>query len=428
MRTKTNIVSRCDSGLRKVLFLALIVAGIAVAGAVNAAVVGVTGTNFQLTAKAGYIQGGDGATIYMWGYAPDGGTMQIPGPTLIVNEGEVITVTLSNDLNEPVSIFFPGQTDVTATGGSPGLLAQEAAASGGSVVYEFTASAPGTYQYHSGSNTALHVEMGLVGALIVNPATAGQAYDDPKTAFDEEYLFVFSEIDPAIHEAAEAGLPVDMTTRDPKYWLLNGRTAPDCLFPDGIPWLPSQPYGALAITSPGHNVLIRAVGAGSDIHPMHYHGANYRVIARDGRMHESEPGVSGADAGEEDNTMNIAAGQTIDAIWTWTNDELGWDVFGHSPSDPCESTKEICDTNNPLYAHGKPLPVALPQQQFMTFGGFWSGSPFLGEEDVMPPGEGGLNVAGGFFHIWHSHTEKELCNYDIFPGGILTFVIVLPPN
>ena len=41
--------------------------------------------------------------------------------------------------------------------------------------------------------------------------------------------------------------------------------------------------------------------------------------------------------------------------------------------------------------HGKPFPVLLPELQDLTFGGFWSGSPFLGSLAALPPGEGGMN-------------------------------------
>jgi hypothetical protein len=44
----------------------------------------------------------------------------------------------------------------------------------------------------------------------------------------------------------------------------------------------------------------------------------------------------------------------------------------------------------------------------------------------LPPGEGGLNPWGAFTFPWHSHAEKELANFDIFPGGMLTFVFVIP--
>ena len=36
-----------------------------------------------------------------------------------------------------------------------------------------------------------------------------------------------------------------------------------------------------------------------------------------------------------------------------------------------------------------------------------------------------MNLNGGLFFMWHSHNEKELTNFDIFPGGMLTFVIIL---
>ena len=59
-------------------------------------------------------------------------TMQVPGPTLIVTEGQTVTVTLTNNLPTAAgntSILFPG-FNVTATGGVAGLLTQEAAPGG----------------------------------------------------------------------------------------------------------------------------------------------------------------------------------------------------------------------------------------------------------------------------------------------------------
>ncbi len=72
--------------------------------------------------------------------------------------------------------------------------------------------------------------------------------------------------------------------------------------------------------------------------------------------------------------------------------------------------------------------MTLPEQQSLTFGGFCSGSPFLGTVELLPPGQGGLNPNAGFTFMWHSHTEKELTNYDIFPGGMMTMLIVEPPG
>jgi hypothetical protein len=30
--------------------------------------------------------------------------------------------------------------------------------------------------------------------------------------------------------------------------------------------------------------------------------------------------------------------------------------------------------------------------------------------------------------MWHSHSEKELLNFDIFPGGMLTMLVVEHPD
>ena len=39
------------------------------------------------------------------------------------------------------------------------------------------------------------------GALIIRPSVAGQAYDSPTTAYDDEAVLVLSEIDPALTPA-----------------------------------------------------------------------------------------------------------------------------------------------------------------------------------------------------------------------------------
>src|SRR6476469_9708745 len=57
-----------------------------------------TGPTFALEAKSGYIQMPDMNTMFMWSYAPAGGDFQHPGPILCVNQGDTVTVTLTNSL------------------------------------------------------------------------------------------------------------------------------------------------------------------------------------------------------------------------------------------------------------------------------------------------------------------------------------------
>ena len=137
----------------------------------RAVVDGVHRADFNLTAKDGYITLGDGDSLLAWGYANGAGPMQYPGVTMIVNQGDLVTVRLSNKLSVPVSIVFPGQKNVTASGGVAGLLTREVPPDNGAttVTYRFIATHAGTYLYQSGTRPDLQVEMGLVGALIVRP-------------------------------------------------------------------------------------------------------------------------------------------------------------------------------------------------------------------------------------------------------------------
>ncbi|MFQ5351629.1 MAG: multicopper oxidase domain-containing protein [Candidatus Binatia bacterium] len=434
-----NATTRLTFAVSGLLVTALLVLYSADAHAVIDGVV-YDGVAFNLRAKVDHIQTPDGGAPLIWGYTA-GTRAQYPGPTLIVNEGDNVVVSLVNDIPDlPVSIVFPGQDNVTTIGGTPGLMTQEAPADGTTVVtYTFTASHPGTYMYHSGTRPELEVEMGLFGALIVRPSLGSDhAYNHADSFFDREYLFLHSEMDPRIHDTVEfeGVAALDNTdylaNYDPNYWFYNGRAAPDTLFPAGVPWLPTQPYNILPLMHPGDKVLLRIIGGGRDMHPFHPHGNHVRIIARDGRLLESSPGA-GADLSHKIFTIPVAPGETFDTIFEWTGKGLGYDVYGTTADGPqfahdcIDNDGDGFDDTNSEYCadHGKPLPVTIPEGLELAFGGFWSGSPFLGSSGALPPGEGGLNPGGGYTFPWHSHSEKEIINYGIFPGGQLTFVIVL---
>jgi hypothetical protein len=74
------------------------------------------------------------------------------------------------------------------------------------------------------------------------------------------------------------------------------------------------------------------------------------------------------------------------------------------------------------------VPVTLPDLKDLTFGPLYSGSPLVGSPGTLPPGEGGFNPNSGLPFMWHSHNEKELTSNNIFPGGMLTFMIVEHPS
>ena len=381
---------------------------------------GISGTTINLSAKDGYISTPDGNSIYCWGFATGDGLMQYPGPTIILNQGQLVTINLTNTLSVPVSILFPGQSNVVATGGSAGLVTREADPNGGTVSYSFVAHQPGTFLYNSGTRMDLQIEMGLVGALIVRPAVATQAYAHANTAFTHENLFLLTEIDPRVHDLVDLGRIDEVDTADffPVYWFINGRCSPDTMAEPNVSWLPHQPYNCMPRMKPGEKLLLRFIGAGRDAHPFHHHGNNSLTIARDGRMLESAPGL-GPDLADSDFTVKVTPGGTADAIFEWTGAGLGWDMYGHAPGDPLKPFEDPAD-------HGKPLPVKLPLVQDVALGETWSGSPFLGKTGFLPPSQVLFNPGGAFFHMWHSHNEKEIVNNDIFPGGMMTMLMIDP--
>jgi hypothetical protein len=141
-------------------------------------------------------------------------------------------------------------------------------------------------------------------------------------------------------------------------------------------------------------------------------------------------------------------------MFTWTGEKLGWDVYGHTAAELALADADNAPLGNfpgaedvdhngngvleaaPLasllpneYApdHGKPLPTVLPLDQDLTFGQMYGGSPYLGAPGALPPGEGGFNANNGFMFMWHSHNEKEIVNNDIFPGGMLTLLLIEAP-
>ena len=315
------------------------------AATATAAVPGITGTTFNLTAQPAFLNQPDGASVYSWGYGCNSAnaqpgfaptlpnqtcpTMQVPGPTLIVTEGQTVTIVLTNNLPTAAgntSILFPG-FNVAPTGGVAGLLTQEAAP-GGTVTYTFTASAPGTHAYYSGTQGDLQIEMGLYGAVVVLPLhvpanctsttsyhflnseakthwgesdfrLSQAAYDHPGTCYDREYLFQWAEMDTRIHQQALAevtaltgctagapGCSLDVQTEPyhPAYFLINGRSMPDLMDPNFAGEYPHQPYNANPHMHPGELTLIRTIGQGRWQHPFHEHANHVRILARDGNL------------------------------------------------------------------------------------------------------------------------------------------------
>jgi FtsP/CotA-like multicopper oxidase with cupredoxin domain len=458
-------VKKMKNAISETRLFVLVLALLMISSAAHASTPGISGPTFNLIAKDAYLSQPDGQTIYSWGYGCNGApagflpaaistgfcnAMQIPGPTLIVNEGDTVVVNLTNNLPTAAgntSILFPGFTVSFGGTGVAGLLTQEAVP-GGTVTYTFTATSPGTRAYYSGTQSDLQVEMGLYGAIIVLPKSvpsnctgglaatnlsaqafwkesdfrlAKSAYDNPKTCYDREYLFQFSEMDPNIHNQALAqvtaavgctvgnpGCSLNVPTEPyhPAYFMINGRSMPDDMDTNYSPLYPHQPYNGNPHMHPGEQVLLRIIGQGRWQHPFHEHGNHVRILARDGNLIVSQSDANSL-AGPLLFTTTTTPGMAMDGIFYWTAKGLNWDAYGHNPASSDPSAKLPCNADANGYNtgaptainyfewcqdHNKPVqaapfgdvakggPVTLPDANILTNGAWYGGSPYLGPD------------------------------------------------
>jgi FtsP/CotA-like multicopper oxidase with cupredoxin domain len=109
----------------------------------------------------------------------------VPGPELRVTQGDRVRVTLVNHLPAATSIHWHGVAVPNAEDGAAGIT-QDAVPPGGSYAYEFVASDPGTYMYHSHQDTFHQLLRGLFGGLIVEPPAGIGA--------DRDYAVVLHEM------------------------------------------------------------------------------------------------------------------------------------------------------------------------------------------------------------------------------------------
>ena len=207
-----------------------------------------------------------GTVVRAWTY---NGTM--PGPELRANEGDLVRVTLVNRLPVPTTIHWHGVDVPAHMDGVPGL-SQAPVPPGGSFVYEFTATNPGTRWYHSHQDPETQTHLGLYGALIIEPATPPEG----QPAYDREYTYLLNEwalaMTPAV-ATGEASLPLTGPgaphAKQPDFdlFLMNGKLH------DAIPPI---------LFKQGERIRVRLINAGSLVHTIHPHGHSFKIVATDG--------------------------------------------------------------------------------------------------------------------------------------------------
>jgi FtsP/CotA-like multicopper oxidase with cupredoxin domain len=133
---------------------------------------------FKLNASVSMVDLGNGRPFKAWTY-----NGQVPGPEIRVREGEIIRAVLNNFLPEGTTVHWHGLPVPNKMDGVP-FVTQEPVNTGQTFVYEFKASPPGTYMYHS--HASYQLDRGLYGSLIVEPKREERSYD-------REYILILED-------------------------------------------------------------------------------------------------------------------------------------------------------------------------------------------------------------------------------------------
>lgn len=229
----------------------------------------------------------DGAVITIWGYtdlaAGGGGGMggggAFPSPPMRVQEGQIIHSALTVNMMWMHTIHHHG---IEPSMENDGVGHFSFDVYNGTYTYQWKASHAGTYFYHCHVNTPLHAEMGMYGALIIDPVPLASDPAGTKRAFkngpiyDVEAIWACDEIDPAWHTlswaAGTCGGDVGLNNLNPKYFIITGV--------DGA----NSALTAMALNMKvGQTALIRYICAGFHPQKIDFGGLTVSVVASDGR-------------------------------------------------------------------------------------------------------------------------------------------------
>jgi FtsP/CotA-like multicopper oxidase with cupredoxin domain/Cu/Ag efflux protein CusF len=239
-----------------------------------------------------------GEFITFWVFAPlgsaTGNPARLPSPTIRVEEGDRVYVTLHNTHYLPHTIHFHGLPQDNNMDGVPDMN-QLAVAPGRQFTYRFDAKTPGTYWYHCHVQDNIHPLMGLAGMIIVEPNRPNNHFahlipgagritpmaKGTREQYQGEYSLVYMDIDDRLNRIPAAysdpreiekrmHRDYDSTQRKPNVFLLNGRSYPFTLRDTPI------------LVRPDETTRLRILNVGGRTLSLHSHGHHPTLTELDG--------------------------------------------------------------------------------------------------------------------------------------------------
>lgn len=224
----------------------------------------------------------DGRTVNMWGFADGGrgggggGGATFPSAAMRVTQGQIVHTRLTVQNMWAHTIHHHGIEPATESDGV-GHISFDI--QGNTYTYQWRPMHAGTYFYHCHVNTVLHAEMGMYGALIVDPPEGPGTLFENGPTYDVEAFWVVDEIDSSWHRlswsAGTCGADVGLNDLNPDYFVITG-----------VDGSGTSAYGAAAISPVvrvGEKLLARYICAGYHPQKINFGGLTGTVYMSDGR-------------------------------------------------------------------------------------------------------------------------------------------------
>ena len=271
-------------------------------------------------------------------------------PTINVSETQEFYLTLSTvpmpirpDLFDPHTVHFHGFPNAaTVFDGEP--MVSVSINQGGSLTYYYNlAGRAGTYLYHCHVEATEHMQMGMLGNLIVRPRTtqvlraAGLPTMIPTTlrGYDVDYPIQVISFDPRFHDANQNIQPLPFADMLDTYPLFNGRGYPDTINPNFLPvpqqkideravrGFPNTPYATHSsqklpskiTATAGQRLLIRLSSVATvDLYTISASGLPMQIVAKDANIFRGRAQAGGLPLYQTVNSVNIGGGESYDLI------------------------------------------------------------------------------------------------------------------
>jgi len=224
----------------------------------------------------------NGTTVNMWGFGSDGGmgggmgNGTFPSPPMRVNAGTIVHTVLNVQGGMWNHTVHHHGIEPADHADGVGHITWDV---DGVYTYQWRPMHPGTYFYHCHTNTVLHAEMGMYGAIIIDPPEGPGTLISGKVTYDQEAFWVVDEIDSRWHtlpwDAGTCGQDVGLNRLRPNYFVITGVDG------SGTSAMNNPPISATVQI--GQKLLARYICAG--YHPQHirFGGLTGTVYISDGR-------------------------------------------------------------------------------------------------------------------------------------------------